>query len=416
MRQFEVPVFYRSPIISRVKEARRAADPRKRDLAPTVLDFGPVRFKIARHFGFCYGVEQAIEIAYRALEEHPEKAAAGRVFLLSEMIHNPHVNADLEARGIRFLRTTAGEQLIPFDALRPDDIVIIPAFGTTREIEADLAGRGLQPERYDTTCPFVEKVWTKSAQIGKQAYTVVVHGKRYHEETRATFSHAQAHAPVVVVRDLEEAEDLARVVTGEEGATFFFDRFADRFSPGFDPARDLQRLGVVNQTTMLATETEAIAERLRRAVVERYGEADLGAHFADTSDTLCYATKENQDATKALIASGADLALVVGGYNSSNTSHLVDLCEEAMPTYFVSSAGRLAGPDAIHHFNWRTKEEITSHDWLPAPLDRPVDLLLTAGASCPDALLDAVIRRVLQWFPDARSVEEALTPFAAEAA
>jgi 4-hydroxy-3-methylbut-2-enyl diphosphate reductase len=413
MRQFEVPVFYRSPIISRVKEARRAADPRKRDLAPSVLDFGPVRFKIARHFGFCYGVEQAIEIAYRALEEHPEKAAAGRVFLLSEMIHNPHVNADLEQRGIRFLRTTAGEQLIPFDELRPDDVVIIPAFGTTREIEADLARRGLEPQRYDTTCPFVEKVWTKSAQIGKKAYTVVVHGKRYHEETRATFSHASAHAPVVVVRDLDEAEDLARVITGEEGSGFFFARFADRHSPGFDPARDLARIGVVNQTTMLATETEAIAERLRQAMVARFGEAAVTEHFADTSDTLCYATKENQDAAKALIASGADLALVVGGYNSSNTSHLVELCEAAMPTYFVSGAGRLTSPREIHHFDWHAKTERVTADWLPTDLGRPVELLLTAGASCPDALLDAVVRRVLAWFPDARPVEEALAPFEA---
>jgi 4-hydroxy-3-methylbut-2-enyl diphosphate reductase len=361
-------------------------------------------------------VENAIEIAYRALEEHPEKAAAGRIFLLSEMIHNPHVNADLEARGVRFLRTTAGEQLIPFDALRDDDVVVIPAFGTTREIEAELRRRGLEPQTYDTTCPFVEKVWTKSAQIGKQAYTVVVHGKRYHEETRATFSHAQAHAPVVVVRDMEEAEDLARVITGEEGSDFFFDRFRDRFSPGFDPTRDLQRIGVVNQTTMLATETEAIAARLRRAMAERYGEAAVAAHFADTSDTLCYATKENQDATKALIAAGADLALVVGGYNSSNTSHLVDLCEEAMPTYFVSGAGRLTSPDEVHHFIWRTKQEVTTQGWLPMDLGRPVEILLTAGASCPDALLDAVIRRVLQWFPDARPVDEALAPFEVEAA
>src|SRR5690606_4576307 len=292
------------------------------------------------------------------LEAHPDKAPGGRVFLLSEMRHTPHVNPDLQARAIRFLRTTAGEQLIPFDELRPDDVVVIPAFGTTREIEAELRRRGLEPQTYDTTCPFVEKVWTKSAQIGRQAYTVVVHGKRYHEETRATFSHAQAHAPVVVVRDMAETEDLAKVITGEEGPDFFFARFRDRYSPGFDPARDLQKIGVVNQTTMLATETEAIAARLREAMLQRYGADDLAAHFADTSDTLCYATKENQDATKALIAAGADLALVVGGYNSSNTSHLVDLCEEAMPTYFVSGAGRLTGPDEIHHFNWRTKEEV----------------------------------------------------------
>ncbi|HYE95265.1 MAG TPA: 4-hydroxy-3-methylbut-2-enyl diphosphate reductase [Rubricoccaceae bacterium] len=416
MRQFEVPVFYRSPIIARVKEARRGADPRKRDLTPSVLDFGPVRFKIGRHFGFCYGVENAIEIAYRALEEHPDKAAGGRIFLLSEMIHNPHVNDDLQRRGIRFLRTTAGEQLIPFDELRPDDVVIIPAFGTTREIEAELAARGLSPATYDTTCPFVERVWKKSAQIGQKAYTVVVHGKRYHEETRATFSRAQQHAPVVVVRDMAEADDLAAVITGEKDAAFFYARFADRFSEGFDPARDLTRIGVVNQTTMLATETAAIAARLRDAIVARYGEGDVDAHFADTADTLCYATKENQDATQALIADGADLALVVGGYNSSNTSHLVELCEAAMPTYFVADAAKLVSPDEIHHFDWHAKEERITRGWLPSGLGRPLDILLTAGASCPDALLDEVIRRVLGWLPDARPVDDALAPFAAEAA
>ena len=415
-RQFDVPVFYRSPIISRVKEARRIDDPRKRDLTPSVLDFGPVRFKIGRHFGFCYGVENAIEIAYRALEENPEKAAAGRIFLLSEMIHNPQVNADLEQRGIRFLRTTTGEQLIPFDELNPDDLVIIPAFGTTLEIEADLRERGLEPQTYNTTCPFVEKVWKKSAQIGRQDYTVVVHGKRYHEETRATISHAQANAPVVVVLNMAETEHLIRVILGEEDAGFFFEHFADRFSPGFDPERDLQRIGVVNQTTMLASETAAIAERLRQAMITRFGEADINEHFADTSDTLCYATKENQDATIAVIQDGADVAIVVGGYNSSNTSHLVDLCEEKMPTYFISGADRLVSPDEIRHFDCHTKSEKTSTNWLPTNLGRPLNILLTAGASCPDALLDEVIQRVLEWFPTTRPVEDALEPFAVEMA
>jgi 4-hydroxy-3-methylbut-2-enyl diphosphate reductase len=411
-REFDVPEFYRSPIIARVKAARRAGDPRKRELTPSVLDFGPVRLKLARHFGFCYGVENAIEIAYRALEEQADKAAAGRVFLLSEMIHNAHVNADLEARGIRFLRTTLGEQLIPFDELRPDDVVIIPAFGASREVEADLRARGLDPETYDTTCPFVERVWKKSAQIGDRNFTVIVHGKRYHEETRATFSHAQAHAPVLVVRDLEEAEALAGVITGEHDADYFHQRFGDRTSPDFDPARDLVRIGVVNQTTMLASETAAIADRLSRAMVDRYGAESLEAHFADTTDTLCYATKENQDATLALIEDGADLALVVGGYNSSNTSHLVELCERAMPTYFIADAGEIIGPDEIRHFEWQIKEVRTTRGWLPAGAGRPVDVLLTAGASCPDALLDEVIHRVLSFFPHARPLEDAMLQFA----
>ena len=414
MRQFDVPTFYQSPIIAAVKSARRSADPRKRDLAPSVLDFGPVRFKIARHFGFCYGVENAIDIAYRALDEHPDKADAGRIFLLSEMIHNPHVNEDLQSRGIRFLRTTDGEQLIPFDALDADDLVIIPAFGTTREIEAELQSRGVSTEAYNTTCPFVEKVWKRSAQIGKKDYTIVVHGKRYHEETRATISHAKADAPaVVVVRDLEEAEDLAAVIRGERDAAFFFDCFADRHTADFDPDRDLRRIGVVNQTTMLATETQAIADLLREAVVERWGEDAVREHFADTSDTLCYATKENQDATYALIQDGADLAIVVGGFNSSNTSHLVELCEEHMPTYFVSDADAIER-DSIQHYDLHTHALTETPAWFPwdAATERPVDIVLTAGASCPDALLDGVVRRVLGWFDVTRSVDEALAPFA----
>jgi 4-hydroxy-3-methylbut-2-en-1-yl diphosphate reductase len=409
-RQFDVPVFYRSPIISTVKEARRVTDPRKKDLAPSILDFGPLRFKIARHFGFCYGVENAIEIAYNALEAHPDR----RIFLISEMIHNPRVNEDLLRRGIRFLRTTEGEQIIPFDDLRPEDVVIVPAFGTTLEVEAELKRRGIDTRAYNTTCPFVEKVWKKSSQIGRQSYTIVVHGKRYHEETRATFSHAVTEAPVVIVRDLEEAEDLARVIRGEEGAAFFFDRFAQRFSEGFDPDRDLARIGVVNQTTMLATETQAIANLLRRAMVARYGEEDIAAHFADTSDTLCYATNENQNATYALIEDGGDVAIIVGGYNSSNTSHLVELCEEVMPTYFVSGPEEMITPQRIRHFDVSGKEVRETSDWIPSK--RPLDVVLTAGASCPDALLEEVIHRLLGWFDGVRPVEEALAPFAAEAA
>ena len=406
MRQFDVPTFYKSPIISTVTDARQATDPRKKDLSPSVIDFGPVRFKIARHFGFCFGVEQAIEIAYEALEENPDK----RIFLLSEMIHNPHVNEDLRDRGIQFLRTTQGEQLIPFDELTPDDVVIIPAFGTTLEVEQKLEEIGVDTEAYDTTCPFVEKVWRKSSQIGDDDHSIVVHGKRYHEETRATFSHAKEEGPVVVVRDMEEAEELAKVIRGEKDADFFYDYFEDKYSADFDPERDLQKLGVVNQTTMLAEETAAIADLMRDAMRERYGEAHVEERFADTSDTLCYATNENQNATQALIEDGADLGIVVGGYNSSNTSHLVELCEEHMPTYFIRDASEFDAPSEIHHFDVHAKEEVATDDWFPAE-DTPVDVLLTSGASCPDALLDEVVRKILSWFPDARPVEEALAPF-----
>ncbi len=403
-RQFDVPVFYRSPIVSRVKEYRRQLDPRKKDLSPSLLDFGPVRFKLARHFGFCYGVENAIEIAYRALDE----ADGRRVFLLSEMIHNPHVNEDLESRGIRFIRTTRGEQLMPFDELTSDDIVIIPAFGTTLETEKALSEIGVDVQAFNTTCPFVEKVWTRSERIGDQDYTVVIHGKHFHEETRATFSHARSKAPVVIVRDLEEAEQLASVIRGGKDSGFFISHFEGRFSRGFDPGKDLNRLGVVNQTTMLATETAQIAALLKQALFERWGDDGI-QHFADTSDTLCYATNENQDATRSLIEDGADLAVIVGGANSSNTSHLVELCEEVMPTFFISGDESLIGPSKIEHFDLHKKELVKSQNWLPDKEN--VDILLTAGASCPDILLDRVMSKICSWYPEAISVDTALEPY-----
>ncbi|NNE45390.1 MAG: 4-hydroxy-3-methylbut-2-enyl diphosphate reductase [Rhodothermales bacterium] len=405
-RQFNVPDFYRSSVISTVKEARRVTDPRKKDLSPSLIDFGPIRFRIARHFGFCYGVENAVEIAYRALDENPNK----RVFLLSEMIHNPRVNGDLESRGIRFLRTTEGRQLIPFDELTPDDVVIIPAFGSTIEITQELQRYGVDTYAYNTTCPFVEKVWKRSSQIGTKDYTVVIHGKHNHEETRATFSHAEKDAHVVVLLDLFEAELLAAVITGDAEAGAFFDEFDGRHSPGFDPVTHLRRIGVVNQTTMLATETQAIADLLRRAMIRRYGAENIGEHFADTSDTLCYATNENQNATHALIRQPADLAIVVGGHNSSNTSHLVELCSQAMPTYFIQDATEILSRHVISHFDLEQKKQVEIENWLPT--HEPVTVVLTAGASCPDSLLDEVVTRLIDWFPGTRSVEEALSPFA----
>lgn len=410
-RTFKLPHFYHSPIISVVKQARRDTDVRKRDLAPTLLDFGPVRFKVARHFGFCYGVENAIEIAYQALAENPDK----RIFLLSEIIHNPHVNENLRQRGVQFLMDTAGMPLLHFDILMPDDVVIVPAFGTTLEVEQALKARGVTLTAYNTTCPFVEKVWRRSEEIGKQDYTVVIHGKRYHEETRATFSHAQASAPVVVVRDLGEAQDLAKVISGEADAAFFFKKFTDRFSPGFDPTVHLERIGVVNQTTMLATETEAIANLLQDTIRATYGETDMSSHFADTRDTLCYATKENQDATLALIADGGDIAVVVGGYNSSNTSHLVELCQQHLPTYFIRDAEELLSPKRIRHLELETKQVQMTEDWLfqtnETGQKTPTDIVLTAGASCPDVLLDEVLQKIVKWFPDTHSVDEVLKPF-----
>ena len=406
-RRFDIPDHYRSPIIGALKSARAAEDPRKRDLTPSLLDFGPVRFRVARNFGFCYGVENAVEIAYRALRDHPDR----RLFMLSEMIHNPHVNNDLRSRGMEFLRSTMGEELIPLTMLRPEDVVIIPAFGASLEIKDELKELGIDIRTYDTTCPFVMKVWRRSASIGERDYTVIVHGKRYHEETRATFSHARKHAPVVVVRNVEEAHDLASVVRNERGREFFFTRFADRYSAGFDPDRDLARIGVVNQTTMLVTETQAVTAILRDAVLERYGSSD---HFVDTSDTLCYATHENQEAARFMLEADVNLALVVGGYNSSNTSQIVALCSEAVPTYFINGPDEMKSPEQIHHYDYPAQARRATENWLPA--ERPVTVALTSGASCPDMLLDEVIRRVVSFFADARSTESALAPYQRTAA
>ena len=405
MKTFDIPDYYRSSIITPLKEFRRKRDKLKRDFTPTVLDFGPVRFLIARHFGFCYGVENAVEIAYKAIAENPGK----RIFLLSEMIHNPDVNADLQDRGVRFIMDTAGHQLTPWSALTPDDVVIIPAFGTTLETQEQLSTVGLDVAKYDTTCPFVEKVWNKAAQIGQKNYTVVVHGKPSHEETRATFSHSKESAPTVVVKNMTQAQRLALYITGELSADDFYGEFAGQFSDGFDPTRDLQRIGVVNQTTMLASDTQGIADYLKQVMIQKYdlSAEQIEAHFANTRDTLCYATNDNQDATYTLLDYPADLAVVAGGYNSSNTAHIVDLCTEKLPTYFIESEQKILSATLIRHFDNFTKQEVTTENFMPVSTS-PTTILLTCGASCPDAVVEGILLKLVGFFPDAKPVDEVM--------
>ncbi len=410
-RKFEIPLYYRSSVISAVKNARRGSDHRKQDLAPSILDLGPVRFKIARFFGFCFGVENAIEIAYRALAENPDK----RVFLLSEMIHNPHVNNDLLERGVRFILSPDGKQLVPFAELRPDDIVIVPAFGTTVELFERLESIGINPRSYNATCPFVEKVWKRSSQLGERGFTVIIHGKHYHEETRATFSHARLTAPSLVIRDIQEAEMLARYLRRELPFEQFETDFSGRASPGFDPHKHLERIGVVNQTTMLAEETQHISDLLRAAMQDHFGTESLDHHFADTRDTLCYATSENQDAVKGLVQSGGDIAIVVGGYNSSNTSHLVELCQERLPTFYIKDADEILSAQRIRHLDLGSHQVKETSPWLPSAKDR-IDVLLTAGASCPDALVDQVIVKISGFFSAEAQIDAALRPFREAAA
>lgn len=407
MKQFDVPVFYRSPLISNIKKSRKSLDKLKKDFSPTLLDFGPVHIYLARHFGFCYGVENAIEIAFRTIDENPGK----RIFLLSEMIHNPQVNEDLLKRGIQFLQDTKGNQIIPFEELTAEDIVLIPAFGTTLEIEKQLNDIGIHTEKYNTTCPFVEKVWNRSDVIAKKDYSIIIHGKPSHEETRATFSHAASGAPSIVVKDMKQTIELAKYITGEKPASDFYNEFKGQYSKGFDLEKDLERIGVVNQTTMLASDTQAIADYLKQVMIEKYKltKENLADRFADTRDTLCYATNDNQTAVTEMLKTPADFAIVVGGYNSSNTSHLVELCEEKLPTYFINNAEKILSKEEILHYNFHTKQELLTKNFMPA--STPIKILMTSGASCPDALVEQVIEKLAGFFKESNQINKMVEHF-----
>lgn len=395
--QFDrVPNHYAGPIIQRIKDFRRQTG--RKELAPTLLRIGQLEVLVPRHFGFCFGVERAIHMAFSALERNPEK----RTFLVSEIIHNPLVNRELQERGIRFLFDSQGNPQIPLDELRPDDVVLIPAFGTTLQIEEALQQSGIDlsaalfRQQYDTTCPFVSKVWKRGKELGQEGYTIVIHGKFRHEETQATQSHIQPHAKTLVVLDRDEARMVHDFILGKLELEAFRQRFAEKGSVGFDPEQDLQRVAVINQTTMLAEETQEVTRILRQAMRCRYGEEELDYHCADTEDTLCYATNQNQNATRSALECGARLAVVVGGYNSSNTSHLVEICSAAMPSFLIADPGELLSRDRIRHFDIHRRELRIAEDWLPAEL--PLRLVVTSGASCPDILMNRVIERIAGFF------------------
>ena len=401
MRQFEIPSYYRSDIVGKVKTIRKNADPRKKDFSPARLDFGNIELYISRHFGFCYGVENAIEIAYKAIDENPGK----NIYLLSQMIHNPAVNLDLQEKGIRFIQDTEGKQLLSWDVIQQDDIVIIPAFGTTLEIEALLTEKGIEIQKYNTTCPFVEKVWNRSEKLAREEHTLVIHGKYNHEETRATFSHTAAHTHAVIVKDMKEAEFLADCISGKKSAEDFYSFFKGKHTEGFDPLKHLSKLGVINQTTMLASETQAIAEFLKEITENAAGNGDQ-KQFADTRDTLCYATNDNQTATYGLMEIDLDLAIVVGGYNSSNTTHLVELLEEKTTVFFIKDASEITDENKIQHFDIHTHASIQTENWIPNK--QKLKIGITSGASCPDKIVDEVILKILSIVGAEKEVEEVL--------
>ncbi len=363
---------------SRVVDAIRAAG--------YVLRVGDLTFRLAGEFGFCYGVDRAVEYAYETRTKFPGK----RTFLVGEIIHNPHVNHKLEAMGVQFLHRPEGGEF-DFGAVTPEDVVILPAFGVTvRDFERL---RAIGCVLVDTTCGSVLNVWKRVESYARDGFTALVHGKNYHEETKATSSQVTKHAggKFVVVRDMTEARVVCEYIEGRGTRDGFIERFAEKMSPGFDPDRDLERVGVANQTTMLSGESLAIAAEIGKSMARRWGEASLEQHFR-TFDTICSATQERQDAVLKLIAEPLHLMVVIGGYNSSNTTHLAAICQQKVPTYHIADATCI-DPDtgAIRHRPVGEHDETRHARWLP---DGSVTIGVTAGASTPNNKIGETIERI----------------------
>lgn len=402
MKQFSIPDLFKSELVSGVKAQRRKQDRMRQDMRPYVFDFGFIRFYLPRDFGFCYGVEQAVEIIYKALAKHPNK----RIFVLSELIHNPQVNHNLRARGVDFLQSTLGEELIPLSELRAEDVVIIPAFGTDIHTEKLLQNLDIELIRYDTTCPFVKKVWKATTKLGEQEYTIIIHGKHYHEESRATFSRACLNnQPCLMIKDLAEAELLAKYIRQELPEEQFFQDFHDKHSPNFDPQKHLRRIGVINQTTMLASETLAIAQFLKENIEALYPNSNA---FANTKDTLCYATNDNQSALASTLAStNLDIAFVIGGQKSSNTTNLFRFsANSGVPTYFLEAEQDILSPSQVLHFDYQSKRSQVCD--IPPLFSEARNILIILGASCPDKMAELVMERILKFQLDHQTYQTEL--------
>ena len=408
---------YQSQLCAAIKALARQHE--RTAAAPVTLDFGAVRYVIPSHFGFCLGVKNAIERAYETLAENPGR----RVFMLSELIHNPFVNEDLIRRGLRYLQTDKGHahtidgspgSTELWDTLTPEDIVIIPAFGATDEDKRRLVRRGLAVSQFDATCMLVEKVWKAARAYGREGYTVIIHGKSEHEETKATFSNTRRYAPAVIVRNLEETRHLAEIIASDDPGfrAQFYTRFAGKHTPGFDVSRDLERVAIVNQTTLLMNETLGIIEHLRGVFRKKYGD-DLRVGGTSRRDTLCYATQVNQDALGRALAEPLDAAFVIGGKNSSNTYQLYRLCEERLgpKAFFIQSEANIASRAEVQHYVYGAgaghieARELWLHDHLAERSDEglsPRRILITGGASCPDGIIQQVIARLNSFFPPNR--------------
>ncbi|MBX3746600.1 MAG: 4-hydroxy-3-methylbut-2-enyl diphosphate reductase [Verrucomicrobiae bacterium] len=373
--QAQVLSHYRSALVERIRSNGNEIS------APGVLTV-----RLAKEFGFCYGVERAIDLAYAACKAFPNR----RIFLLGEIIHNPEVNDQIRRMGIVTIASRPSAAQI--EELTPDDIVIIPAFGTEVATRKQLEARGCT--FVDTTCGDVMSVWKRVRQYSKESVTSIIHGKAWHEETLATSSQARANGSghYLVVFNLDETDYVCAYILHGGDKAAFLEKFRGAYSEGFDPDLHLKAIGVANQTTMLRGETEEVQRRLRAAMEARHGTAALPEHFR-FFDTICGATQDRQDALQKLLRTPPDLLIVIGGYNSSNTSHLAEMGEAILPTYFVKNAGKMVSPALIQHWDQHRREEIESRDWLPAT---PATVGVTAGASCPNNLIEEVIERLFE--------------------
>jgi 4-hydroxy-3-methylbut-2-en-1-yl diphosphate reductase len=348
---------------------------------------GLMTVKLAKEFGFCYGVERAIDLAYAARKAYPEQP----IYILGEIIHNPEVNDQIRALGIKSL--SGKEKTADIDELKKGDIVIIPAFGTEVATRAKLEERGCQ--FVDTTCGDVMSVWKRVRQYSREAVTSIIHGKSWHEETKATSSQATANGAghYLVVFTLAETDYVCNYILNGGNKEEFLKKFNGAYSPGFDPDLHLNAIGVANQTTMLRGETEEVQRRFKRAMEQKFGAANIDQHFR-FFDTICGATQDRQDALSKLLDEPLDILIVIGGYNSSNTSHLAEMGEAKLPTYFIKNAAMMVSDKLIRHFDQHKNKEVESLNWLPPG---KITVGVTAGASCPNNLIEDVITRLFEF-------------------
>lgn len=385
--QAQVLSHYRSELVERI-----------RDKGHVLSADGLLTIKLAKEFGFCYGVERAIDMAYAARQRFPLPQP---IYLLGEIIHNPEVNDQIQNLGIQIMPTKPGEKEL--QKLKANDVVIIPAFGTEVGTRRQLEAKGCI--LVDTTCGDVMSVWKRVRQYSKEAVTSIIHGKAKHEETKATTSQATANGPghYLVVYNLDETDYVCNYIVNGGDKTVFLEKFKGAYSPGFDPDLHLTAVGVANQTTMLRGETEEVQQRFREAMIRKYGSNDLETHFR-FFDTICGATQDRQDALQKLLREPMDLLLVIGGYNSSNTSHLAEMGEAKLPTYFIKNAKMMESEDLIRHYSIHSHKEIATGAWLPKG---KITVGITAGASCPNNLIEDAIRRLFEL--RGISVQELLT-------